>query len=72
MTFGELKRRLLMHRRLGGAGGMSVVNRALTRDQALDILDRAIESRKDEDRVTTRRDRMIANNVNRECGYGDL
>lgn len=68
ITYGELKRRLRMHQRQGGAGGMSIMNPSLTKDQALDILTKAIADRTDSDQVTPR-DALIVRHVNKECGY---
>lgn len=69
LTYGELKRRLRLNKRQAGAGGMSIVNPTLTKEQALNILAKAIDGHQDDDPVTAH-DHLIARHINRECGYG--
>lgn len=70
MTYGDLRRKLARARRHGGAGGMSILNPTLTKDQALDILTKAIADHPDDREVTARDGGLLQRNILRECGCG--
>jgi hypothetical protein len=67
MTYGDLKTLVRRSRRHGGAGGMSIVNPSFTKDQALDIFEKALRPYPDEAVVDSSRSFLLSRNIMREC-----
>lgn len=71
LTWGELKTMLRVE--MGGPDRVSTVNPGMTHEQALMILSACIDARPDEEIVAgprsrmSRRDRLAATNILREC-----